>query len=68
MPRDMYAELYGKMKTVVLDKPAVGNTPVYNIGSLVDGCYIVRQGKLSELHPIPCVEDERKLAFCRYYR
>jgi hypothetical protein len=38
----MYSELYSKMKTIVLEKPAVGSTPVYNIGSLVDGAYIVR--------------------------
>lgn len=56
------------MTPLVFDKVAAGIKPIYNVGDPVDCMYIVRQGKLSELHPTPCVDDERKLSFCRHYR
>ena len=68
LDRECFSTLYAKMIPVVMEKPASGNRPVYNIGDTVDALYVVRQGKCSELHPIPCVNDERKLSFCRYYR
>ena len=39
-----------------------------HIGDPADCMFVVRQGKVDELHQIPCVSDERVLNFCRHYR
>jgi hypothetical protein len=56
------------MKPMVFDKTKASAKPVYNLGDPVDGMYVVRQGKLDELHPLYVVDDERNLSFCRHYR